>query len=245
MICLIPVSYTHLEQGAFFEPSTVALHGLNRVNYHGGECVAILGGGTIGMFTMQWAKIFGAKKVVVFDISKERLDLALKLGADAVINTLDKDYVEQAMALTDNKGYGLSLIHILPNNMYDKGTNAPNFFGLRFYDGYYGRIYDGYKADKNNCGSNNQFALPLLTFLSDPTTSAYVGYANKLGSDATFERTYTSYFDDIAYYSTALSSDQIKQLYDEQVKTCLLYTSHKQYDLLYHTYSCLCRLYLL
>ena len=107
----------------------------------------------------------------------------------------------------------------LPNNMYDKGTNAPNFFGLRFYDGYYGRIYDGYKADKNNCGSNNQFALPLLTFLSDPTTSAYVGYANKLGSDATFERTYTSYFDDIAYYSTALSSDQIKKLYDEQVKT--------------------------
>ena len=94
------------EQGAFFEPSTVALHGLNRVNYHGGECVAILGGGTIGMFTMQWAKIFGAKKVVVFDISKERLDFALKLGADAVINTLDKDYVEQAMALTDNKGYG-------------------------------------------------------------------------------------------------------------------------------------------
>ena len=37
---------------------------------------------------------------------RQRLDLALKLGADAVINTLDKDYVEQAMALTDNKGYG-------------------------------------------------------------------------------------------------------------------------------------------
>lgn len=32
------------EQGAFFEPATVALHGLNRVDYHAGECVAILGG---------------------------------------------------------------------------------------------------------------------------------------------------------------------------------------------------------
>ena len=63
------------EQGAFFEPATVALHGLNRVDYHAGECVAILGGGTIRLFTAQWAKIFGAKKVVVFDISPERLEL--------------------------------------------------------------------------------------------------------------------------------------------------------------------------
>lgn len=94
------------EQGAFFEPATVALHGLERVNYKGGECVAILGGGTIGMFTMQWARIFGAKKVVVFDISPERLELAKRLGADAVINTLEKDYMEQALALTDGKGYG-------------------------------------------------------------------------------------------------------------------------------------------
>ncbi len=94
------------EQGAFFEPATVALHGLERVNYRGGECVAILGGGTIGLFTMQWAKIFGAKKVVVFDISPERLELAKKLGADAGINTLEEDFMEQAMALTDGKGYG-------------------------------------------------------------------------------------------------------------------------------------------
>lgn len=94
------------EQGAFFEPSTVALHGLNRVDYRGGECVAILGGGTIGLFTMQWAKIFGAKKVVVFDISPERLELAAKLGADAGINTLDEDFMEQAMALTDGRGFG-------------------------------------------------------------------------------------------------------------------------------------------
>ena len=63
-----------------FEPSTVALHGLLQNDYQGGQCVAILGGGTIGMFTMQWAKIFGSKKVVVFDISDERLELAKRLG---------------------------------------------------------------------------------------------------------------------------------------------------------------------
>jgi len=104
----------------------------------------------------------------------------------------------------------------LPNNMYDKGTNAPNYFGLRFYDGYYGRIYSGYKADKNNCGSNNQFGLPLLTWLTDSKTSAYIGYANKLGSDVTYESTYESYYDNIRYFGSALSAEQIKKIYDEE-----------------------------
>lgn len=93
------------EQGAMFEPSTVALHGLECNNYKAGECVAILGGGTIGLFTMQWAKIFGSKKVVVFDISEERLALAKKLGADAVINTQGEDFMEEAKNLTDGKGF--------------------------------------------------------------------------------------------------------------------------------------------
>jgi len=93
------------EQGAFFEPATVALHGLNRVDYKGGKNVAILGGGTIGLLTMQWAKIYGAKQVVVFDIEPSRLELAKTLGASAGINTLDEDFMKQAMDLTNGKGF--------------------------------------------------------------------------------------------------------------------------------------------
>ncbi|MFI3207152.1 MAG: galactitol-1-phosphate 5-dehydrogenase [Clostridia bacterium] len=76
------------EQAAMFEPSTVALHGIKCADYKAGGDVAILGGGTIGLFTMQWAKIFGSKTVTVFDISDERLALAKKLGADYTVNTL-------------------------------------------------------------------------------------------------------------------------------------------------------------
>lgn len=94
-------------QAAMFEPSTVALHGLLCNDYRGGEYVAVLGGGTIGLFTAQWAKIFGSKKVVVFDIVRERLDLALRLGADEVINTTDEDFMEKALALTGGAGYGV------------------------------------------------------------------------------------------------------------------------------------------
>lgn len=93
------------EQGAFFEPATVALHGLLRVPYQGGKTVAILGGGTIGLFVMQWAKIFGAAKTVVFDINEERLNLGKRLGATDGINTLEADYMEKAMALTEGRGF--------------------------------------------------------------------------------------------------------------------------------------------
>ena len=61
------------EQAAMFEPSTVAVHGLLQMRYRGGETVAILGCGTIGIFTLQWAKILGAKQIVAFDIDDGRL----------------------------------------------------------------------------------------------------------------------------------------------------------------------------
>lgn len=93
------------EQGAFFEPSTVALHGLNGTDYKGGGTVAILGVGTIGLFAMQWAKIYGAAKVVVYDICEERLELAKKLGADETVNTKSPDFMEQSMYYTNGKGY--------------------------------------------------------------------------------------------------------------------------------------------
>lgn len=93
------------EQGAFFEPATVALHGLQRVPFQGGKSVAILGGGTIGMFVMQWANIFGAKDTVVFDISEERLELGKRLGATDVINTTNPDFMKQALALTGGRGF--------------------------------------------------------------------------------------------------------------------------------------------
>lgn len=93
------------EQGALFEPAAVALHGLERLPYQGGKTVAILGGGTIGLLTMQWANIFGAAKTIVFDIDDSRLELAKELGAADGINTLEDGFMEKALALTDGRGF--------------------------------------------------------------------------------------------------------------------------------------------
>jgi len=94
------------ETGAMFEPSTVALHGIFQNKFSGGENVAVLGGGTIGIFTAQWAKILGAGSVTVFDISDERLALAKDLGADYTVNTLDDNCMKTVAEITNQNGFG-------------------------------------------------------------------------------------------------------------------------------------------
>jgi L-iditol 2-dehydrogenase len=88
------------ERGAMFEPSTVALHGVLQCDYKGGGSVAILGGGTIGIFTLQWARLLGAKSVAVFDISPERLALAKRMGADETYDTREAGCIETARERT-------------------------------------------------------------------------------------------------------------------------------------------------
>ena len=94
-------------QGALFEPSTVALHGLKVNHFRGGEHVAVLGGGTIGQFTAQWARIMGARTVTMFDLVDSRLEVAKALGSNEGINTTQEGFIEKALALTDGKGFGM------------------------------------------------------------------------------------------------------------------------------------------
>lgn len=93
------------EQAAMFEPSTVALHGLFCNEYRGGGYVAVLGCGTIGIFALQWAKLFGARKLVAFDIDDGRLALAKRMGADDVVNTKTEDYLKRTKEITRGHGF--------------------------------------------------------------------------------------------------------------------------------------------
>lgn len=82
-------------KGVFFEPITVALHGIRRLDFKPGASVAVLGVGNIGFFTMQWLKVLGASHITVFDISDERLELAKRFGADECINTKSGDVLDR------------------------------------------------------------------------------------------------------------------------------------------------------
>jgi len=104
----LPESCGYVE-GAFIEPITVALHGLLLMDFKPMTSVAITGMGTIGLLTLQCAKIMGAKEITVFDIDNQRLDIAKSLGADYVINTKTEDVQERVAQITNKKGFDMVL----------------------------------------------------------------------------------------------------------------------------------------
>ncbi len=54
---------------------------------------------------MQWAKIFNAKRVVIFDINENRLETAKGLGADEVINTSKDSFKKTLGKLIESGGF--------------------------------------------------------------------------------------------------------------------------------------------
>ena len=91
--------------GAFFEPATIALHEVTRLDYEGGKNVLVIGCGNIGAFTLQWAKIFGAKKIFVIDIDEKRLELAKRLGADVTINSTEKNFMGNINSIKEGTNF--------------------------------------------------------------------------------------------------------------------------------------------
>jgi 2-desacetyl-2-hydroxyethyl bacteriochlorophyllide A dehydrogenase len=68
------------------EPLAVAMHALNRGQLQKGETVFIAGAGPIGAFTVLAARHQGAGRIIVSEPAANRRELALRLGADEVID---------------------------------------------------------------------------------------------------------------------------------------------------------------
>lgn len=92
-------------QAATFEPSTVALHGVRLSDFSPGGTVAVLGCGIIGLYTMQWARRLGAKKVVAVGRGSAGVEAARKLGADAAVSVLNENCAEELYKATGGKGF--------------------------------------------------------------------------------------------------------------------------------------------
>jgi threonine dehydrogenase-like Zn-dependent dehydrogenase len=69
----------------------VARHGVNRCAPKATDKVVVFGAGPIGLGATIAFKSVGVSSVVVADLIPARLDKALRIGADAVINSADED----------------------------------------------------------------------------------------------------------------------------------------------------------
>ena len=64
-----------------------------------GDSVAVFGAGPIGLLTVIAAKASGASKVIVLDLSDDRLEKAKELGATHAINSGKENPVQAVRAI--------------------------------------------------------------------------------------------------------------------------------------------------
>lgn len=96
-------------EGALIEPLAVGMHAANQGGAHLGQTAVVTGAGCIGLVSLLALKAMGVSKVIVVDIVEKRLQKALELGADVVINGKDEDTVARLMEITDGKGVDLGI----------------------------------------------------------------------------------------------------------------------------------------
>ena len=94
-------------EGALIEPLAVGFHAANLGDAHIGQTAVVFGAGCIGLVSMMALKAKGVSRVYVVDIMAKRLQKALELGADGVINGAERDAVEVVLELTGGAGCDL------------------------------------------------------------------------------------------------------------------------------------------
>jgi len=97
------------EEAAMTEPTAVAIHALRRAHVEVGDSVAIFGPGTIGLLLAQWARAWGAERVMLIGIDDEQLEFARKLGFDCACNSLKEDPIAWVNKLTNGMGADIAI----------------------------------------------------------------------------------------------------------------------------------------
>ncbi len=99
--CLVPASQAHrlpeglgFEAAALAEPLSCCLHGLDVAGIRAGDRVVVLGAGPIGLLMTQLVRTAGAALVLVTDPVASKRELAVRLGADVVVDPAGRDPAE-------------------------------------------------------------------------------------------------------------------------------------------------------
>jgi threonine dehydrogenase-like Zn-dependent dehydrogenase len=97
------------EETAMVEPLAVSIHGVRRGDMKGGEVVAVLGSGTIGLTAIAAARALGAGKVFSTARYEQQASLAKKLGADDALPDDGPAFWDAIAEVTDGRGADITI----------------------------------------------------------------------------------------------------------------------------------------
>lgn len=96
-------------EGTVFEPLAIVLHSMKFAQITMGDTVAVFGAGPIGVLTAAVAKLSGAGRVWSIDPVAHRREIALQMGADAVIDPRATDVVRELAKDTGQRGVDVAI----------------------------------------------------------------------------------------------------------------------------------------
>lgn len=99
-----------LLEASLVEPLSCAVNGQSYLNIGFGETVLVIGSGPIGCMHVELAKNRGAGKIIIADISGERLNLAKRVQADYYINSAEKNLKDEVLTITDGLGADVIIV---------------------------------------------------------------------------------------------------------------------------------------
>ncbi|NQT83956.1 alcohol dehydrogenase catalytic domain-containing protein [bacterium] len=102
-VILLPKELT-FEDAVVLEPLSVCAYAVNLAQIKPGDSIAVLGSGPIGLLTLEVANTSGAALSFATDIVKERVEMALRLGATHSLNPNETDVVREILDATHGRG---------------------------------------------------------------------------------------------------------------------------------------------
>ncbi len=94
-----------LKKGCLLEPISIITRLMDKVAPKFGMRAAISGGGPIGLLALQSLKMYGASEVTVIEPLEARRRIAVRYGADHVIDPVNSDLQAEADRITNGLGY--------------------------------------------------------------------------------------------------------------------------------------------
>lgn len=89
-----------LKQAAMVIISGFSLAAVRKAKIEIGKSCMVVGLGLLGLFSVKYAKLCGAYPIIATDLSAQRRELALKMGADFALDPSESGYEERVKELT-------------------------------------------------------------------------------------------------------------------------------------------------
>jgi L-iditol 2-dehydrogenase len=103
------------EDGVLVEPLACVVKSMRRSGIKKGDTVLVIGLGVMGILHIMVAREFGAERIIGADRVPFRLDKAVELGADDVIDVSKQELSEAVYRLTSGKG--AEIVIVGPNSV--------------------------------------------------------------------------------------------------------------------------------